>query len=314
MKVDLKKYQKDLKAIKCNLCGHTKAIVFDSESRFNSGAGVSICPKCSLIYISPRWSEKTYGEFYKHDYRILMGEGREKLEIVTVAERIHGAKILDFCHLFVNKGDSVLDIGSSAGGVLHIFKKFKNCRVLGIEPDLDRAKFCQNYYGIAVKSGLFEDSIFKKNQFDLVIMTQTMNHLMNPISSIKKIHSILKPEGKVFLEVQNFAETIKMFVNPTQVDHTYNFTPETLMLMLKKVGFDILNIEEDTAQSARLVSRTMWRLGANIHIRIIAQKAKPAKKLEYPDYHGVLREYKKYRRRTKSLAMLYTIKMKILGG
>lgn len=314
MKVDLKKYKKDLKPIKCNLCGNVSPVVFDNESRFNSGAGVSICPKCSLVFISPRWSEKTYGKFYEHDYRILMGEGDEKLEVATTAERIHGAKILNFCNLFVNKGDSVLDIGSSAGGVLHVFKKFRDCQVLGLEPDLDRAKFCKEYYGINVQTGLFEEAKFKEKQFDLVIMTQTINHLLDPMGSIKKIHSILKPEGKVFLEVQNFAETIKMFAEPTQVDHTFNFTPETLTLMLKKVGFDILNIEEDTAQSARLVSRTMWRFGANIHIRIIAQKAKPSEKLSYPDYRNILRDYKKYRKRTKGLVTLSSIKRKIIGG
>lgn len=313
-RVDLEKYQDDLGDIACNLCGNKKLISMGKETRFHSGAGVSICPKCSLVFISPRWSEKTYSKFYQHDYRILMGKGDESLESATAMECIHGSKILDFCSTFVNKGDKVLDVGSSAGGVLHVFKRFRDCKVIGLEPDLERAKFSKDFYDIEIKNGLFEQANLPKSSFDLVIMTQTLNHLLDPYGSLEKIREILKPEGKVFLEVQNFAETIKLFPNPTQVDHTYNFTPETLTLMLRKIGFEILNIEEDTAATARMVSRYMQRRGANIHIRIIAQKAKPAKDVRYPNYHDILRNYYKYRIKNTPLLVLLTIKSKITKG
>jgi SAM-dependent methyltransferase len=282
--MDLKKYSNQMVEEPCNLCKSKDTEIICYEQRFATNVPVVICKKCGLIYLNPRWPIETYQEFYKKDYReVVEGEALPYKEL-ELYQRIHGSKILSFCSNFVNDGDKVLDIGCACGGILFLFQKFKNCDVYGIEPNIEHAEYVRNNLKIEIKTDYFEKAEYPKNFFDLIILTQTLNHLYNPVECLEKIRELLKSDGKLFIEVQNFPEMTKDGWNPTQVDHIYYFTPETLEYLVRNIGFEPINIEVDTKKSSETLSGYIKKRTAPIHIRMLLLKSEPDNTLNTPNY------------------------------
>lgn len=280
--IDLKKYQKKLLDMPCNICGSRDLKKLYKEERFSSGIRVVICKKCGLIFLNPRWTDEAYGKFYENDYRTLMGESKTPLEDCLENELMHGSNLVSFAGDFVKKGDLILDIGSSAGGILEAFRTSKQAKVEGLEPTLDRAEFCRKKLKIKVIEGVFETAKFKKSHYNMAVITQTLNHLYDPLKAMKMVHSILKPGGYFLVEVQNFPEYAKLTEQPTQVDHIYYFNPETVENLARRSGFQVVKMEIDTAARSKSLSRFLHGKGAYIHIRLLLRKAqeRPLKKVK----------------------------------
>jgi SAM-dependent methyltransferase len=311
--MDLTKYSKKLVDLPCDLCKSNDYEVLSYEQRFATKIPVVICRNCGLIYLNPRWTIEAYQEFYKKEYRDVIGDESLPLKELELLQRIHGSKILSFCNDFVKTGDKVLDIGCAYGGILYIFQKSKDCVVYGIEPNIEHANYVRNNLKIDIETNYFENSEYPKESFDLIILTQTLNHLYNPVVCLERIREILKPDGKLFIEVQNYPEMVKRGWNPTQVDHIYYFTPETLECMVRKVGFEPLNIEVDTKRSHEDVSDYMKKRTAHIHIRMLLSKSTPENDLIYPDYRQMCTEFEYYLIKKNNMLKDIFLKIKSLG-
>jgi methionine biosynthesis protein MetW len=98
----------------------------------------------------------------------------------------------------------VLDIGCGAGTLGAYYKKNQNCKVYGIE-------ISQNAYELAVqcldevKKGNVENMNlhYEDNFFDVMIMGDVLEHLVNPIDTIERLLPFLKQGGKIHITVPN---------------------------------------------------------------------------------------------------------------
>jgi ubiquinone/menaquinone biosynthesis C-methylase UbiE len=96
-------------------------------------------------------------------------------------------------------GEKVLEIGCGRGSYLRELRK-KGCYVEGID-----------YYNIDDKSKLkiykvdleCEDFPMKDNSFDVVLMVETIEHLVNPYKSLREIKRVLKPNGRLIISTHN---------------------------------------------------------------------------------------------------------------
>lgn len=290
--VDLESYAAaGLEAVRCNLCGADDAEPIARGERFGTAACTVICRRCGLMYLNPRWTAEAYARFYASDYRALMGQSEEPLREVLLRQRVHGARILAFCGEYLRPGARVLDIGCGVGGVLDALRRARGCAGVGVEPCAEHARYARRI-GLDVREGRFEDIAWANERFDLVILTQTLNHLLDPAGTLARIRRVLAPEGKLFLEVQNVPEYARMCPTPFQVDHTYYFCPETLECMVRRAGFEPLNVEVETAGRAALVHRYMWHRSAAIHVRMLVEASVPEPEVPWPDYRVIRDEVK----------------------
>ncbi len=94
----------------------------------------------------------------------------------------------------------VLDVGCNGGTVSVGLLKY-GCHVIGIDivPKLvENAK----RRGVFAQVGVAEDlSRFSDNQFDVVICTEVLEHLFDPITAIKEAYRVLKPYGLYIVTV-----------------------------------------------------------------------------------------------------------------
>ncbi len=129
--------------------------------------------------------------------------------------------------------------------------------------------------------------------FDLIILTQTLNHMLDPSGTIGEVRSLLKPGGMFFVEVQNFPEYARRTRRSIQVDHVYYFCPETLECMARRVGLEPVRTSVDTAASAAAVPRYMWHRSASLHIRMLLRKSDPDPAAPLPNPRPIRRQLRK---------------------
>ena len=98
-----------------------------------------------------------------------------------------------------NQSGSLLDIGAGTGDFLKQAKT-ANWNVFGIEPNKS-ARDLAFKKGIELKENIDD---YKEQTFDVITLWHVLEHLPNLEETIKKIESLLKPNGVLIIAVPNF--------------------------------------------------------------------------------------------------------------
>jgi len=142
--------------------------------------------------------------------------------------------------------DNVFELGAGSGEYLDVFKSI-GVRTFGIEGASKLAKKARD-----VKHDVFDGFLpgtdlsvhLEPNYFDLVTSFNFVEHLPDPIASLRCLNNFLKPGGLALLEVPNF-DMISEFglFNEFIPDHRLYFTEHTFRLLLSLSGFEVLKVE-----------------------------------------------------------------------
>ena len=102
---------------------------------------------------------------------------------------------------FSKSRGKVLDIGASTGIMLDIFKS-EGWKTGGVEPSKSASAVKDK--GHKLIKDIFERAKLPKNYFDVIVLNHTLEHMDDPLFVLKKVYSLLKKEGIVFIDVPNF--------------------------------------------------------------------------------------------------------------
>lgn len=99
------------------------------------------------------------------------------------------------------RGTVALEIGPAYGGMTKLLKdEFSNLHLIeGSKKLLDQIP---NYNNIVKFHNLIEE-YSTETKYDTIIMSHVLEHIANPIIVLKKIHSLLKPDGVFLVSVPN---------------------------------------------------------------------------------------------------------------
>ncbi len=103
---------------------------------------------------------------------------------------------------YINSGAKVLDLGCGNGELLSNIKKSKKAVVRGIEKDIGSVRECLAK-GVPVYQGEIEEGLkfYKKNFFDIAILSKTIQQLHRPH---KVIFSMLEIAEQAFISFHNY--------------------------------------------------------------------------------------------------------------
>lgn len=281
---------KKLENIVCNICGNDKAKIIVRRSVNNLRVNTVMCKVCSLIYINPRMTHKDYDKYYMSFYRIDRAEIKNKEFVNDLSRNYESARkfgkaIVKYMGKFIKPGLTV-DVGSSTGGILFGMRESRNdLKLLGIEPSIDESNYAQSK-GVETIRGLFEDvEIDLKGKVSNILCVQSLNHLLDPKKFLTWSHDALVDGGHVFLAVKNWRHQVRRMgklSSGVQIDHVYMFTPETLSLMCKSAGFDVVYLDVDEGKSQEEIKKQKADGLNTHHIRLVAKKSKIPQKLDIP--------------------------------
>ena len=144
----------------------------------------------------------------------------------------HRQKIVNRIEELGYKG-RILEIGCGDGSTLALFEKNK-WNTIGLDPLNKDATFNME----------IEKAKFNKEEFDVILMINSLEHIENPHLVLRRIHGWLKEDGLLFVSVPN--------VNRVYVGNDRNkifnkahfsyFNPRSLRYVLKMNGFDVFDM------------------------------------------------------------------------
>jgi SAM-dependent methyltransferase len=140
---------------------------------------------------------------------------------------------------------SMLDIGGSTGVVAGHFAKEFNLVGTLIDPaplEVEEARA----FSLETITGLVEEHDFGSRRFDLVIICQTVDHLLDVGGTLRRVRDLLTEPGQLFIDIVDFrAAYLRNWSveDATKIDHPYYLTQNTMEAYLRRAGFAITAVD-----------------------------------------------------------------------
>jgi len=221
-------------------------------------AKIYFCPACRLIFSEKLLKQFKPTEIYKNYYKNEMaGRFGFGLEIIIKLFRLYRAfKIFTICP----KAKNILDIGSGRGYTLYFLKKIFNYqRTAGTQIEPNAYKFSKEKLNLEIYNRDLLDMTFSKESFDIISLWHVFEHLQNPETYLETIHNLLKPSGKLLIEIPNYDSWTRKFCGyfwlGLDLDyHLTFFNYQTLSNLLKKCGYDVKLIHTFSLEYSTFIS------------------------------------------------------------
>jgi 2-polyprenyl-3-methyl-5-hydroxy-6-metoxy-1,4-benzoquinol methylase/predicted RNA-binding Zn-ribbon protein involved in translation (DUF1610 family) len=242
----------------CPVCGESQAkIVATKDGKTRKRLITVQCDRCGLGRIDPLPVKEELADFYEQDYRQVYKDADEpRLRHVLRAARNAAQRWAWLSSVIsVAPGMRTLDIGASSGEFVYLSQARGN-DAHGLEPNRGYAQFGVRELGVQVEQGTFERHFDRLviHPFDLVSMFHVLEHMPDPVETLRSIASCLRDEGLVFIEVPNALRPCSpayMFFRA----HTLYFTAASLRTTLMAAGLDIIADNFETQEDLRVVAR-----------------------------------------------------------
>ena len=240
----------------CALCGTAPATL-----RFSDGPHrVLDCQGCGLTYLSPRLSEESlladvYDESYWRspapkdrgygDYR---GEA-------ALYRRSFARRWEELSPRFPARPEGppyrLLDVGCAAGYFLDVVAA-EGWEVRGVEPSRPIADEARRRHGAAaVHVGTLEQ-LPAWGGFDLITLWDVLEHVPDPVATLKRARQLLAPGGTLVVETQNIDSALARLLGRRwhhfkHREHLVHFNPRTLRQAFEAAGLEVIDLHARSA-------------------------------------------------------------------
>lgn len=262
----------------CPVCGSSRARKLGARGgrahHEGKGAETNIvrCKDCGSTYTHPTLIPKTnpyekesvdeYFQLHDETEKILIGE-----QCMAEAEEILG------------RTGRVLELGCGRGEFLRGAIN-RGWTAFGVDMTADFTKAAQTH-GVAIESSSIEDCQALKQSYDVVVMVAILEHLYEPVKTLKRVSSALRPGGLLLVHVPNEISLTMRIGNlymrargrdwainlsPTfSPFHVVGFSPNSLRKALNEAGFEIRTLKvhryDNNLQPQKTIIQKLERLG-----------------------------------------------------
>lgn len=231
---------------RCNLCGAARFVILTHRDRYGFPAEAHACERCGLVFLNPRLTAGAYARFYQSVYRPLVSAFHGRLidaRTIQDEQRAYAAERLEFLRPFVSRDlKTLLDIGGSTGVVAAHLARACGLTATVIDPaPLELAE--ARRLGLETITGLVEQHDFADRMFDVVIVCQTVDHLLDIAGTLGRIRALLAPQALLFIDIVDFHAAYLpnwSVEDAIKIDHPYYLTQSTMTTYLRRAGFEAL--------------------------------------------------------------------------
>lgn len=224
--------KKDVKLdVKCTSKTHDKPTLYK-------------CSICNLIF----------SEYIKKDfeYEYSKVEDSKYIEQIPFKEK-YFKLLLNKIKPFLNEKTNVLEIGSYYGVFGNLIKPYVD-NYTGLELSKHAAEYSRNTYSLNIENDSLYSFLSKGLLFDVIVMSDVVEHLDDPFRIFKLIEKNLKPDGVLIFTTFNMDAIVPRILGRKyhwiMPMHKFYFTDNTIKYSLNNNNMEIINIKKDT----RLVS------------------------------------------------------------
>jgi 2-polyprenyl-3-methyl-5-hydroxy-6-metoxy-1,4-benzoquinol methylase len=254
----------------CPICGHPSS----QTVLVKNGYTLARCAHCHTVRVCPIPSNEFLREHYQ-DPAYFDGkdeQGYRNYADVQKALLPHFQRRLRSIEKQIPKGH-LLDFGCAAGYFLQVARA-ANWEITGIELAHEMAQRAAQLVQAPVVSSL--DAISEKN-FDAITLWEVIEHLPQPVTTLRQLHDSLRPGGMLMLSTPNTGhwQAIRepdLWLSYRPPSHLFYFTARTLEETLSRAGFERISIHR--VMPLPPLPRWLRQLSTPLQRDIIANQAK----------------------------------------
>ncbi|MFZ3262805.1 MAG: class I SAM-dependent methyltransferase [Terriglobales bacterium] len=240
----------------CPICGGSRCSLVQKEPASpdptRSAAyterlvSVVTCADCSFMYVERDFPESYVNGFYEERAGGGYALTKENFFWWHEAMKYSNRHILSL--LGPANSGQLLDVGCGSGTLLTDARD-AGWKVSGLEINAEFPEFCRKELGFAdVHQGVISNPPFAIESFDVVTMLDVLEHMYDPLLTLRQCVRMLKPGGRLVVKSPNGAmqlrkERLKKRLGRgdgyvATIGHLNQFTPKTLALAFRKCGLE----------------------------------------------------------------------------
>jgi 2-polyprenyl-3-methyl-5-hydroxy-6-metoxy-1,4-benzoquinol methylase len=232
----------------CVACNSNSVYWFTKENQYGKYK-IYKCPNCNSSFVSPRPDIKYLNDFYSQNSGVY-----KSISEIIEGEKNYPNSSLDAKRMVNNlisinkrKKGYFLDVGAGYG---YCSKEAKAnyLDVVSLEIGDFRTKALKELWDIEAVNLLFEDFTDDEGKYSYILMSQILEHTIDPDLWIKKAYKLLEAGGVICIAVPNFNSFFRYILGKRDIfiippEHLNFFSPEGLRIILKKNGFEIIKLD-----------------------------------------------------------------------
>lgn len=228
----------------CSICQSNNV-----EIKFNLNADHQIlsCLNCGVEFMFPQLNDDELIKLYSENYYQAWGIKGEEENETTKEMKIATFQLrLDLIKRFVKRG-VVLDVGCATGYFLEAAKK-NNFEPYGVEFSEYSSNIAKKKFGDKnVFFGTLEQCNFSDNSFDVIAMSDLIEHVRIPAQTLSKAAKLLKKEGVIMImtpDTKSISNNlmVKRWTH-YKLEHFYYFNHSSISCVARQCGLEVVHYE-----------------------------------------------------------------------
>jgi SAM-dependent methyltransferase len=161
------------------------------------------CRRCRLVYLTPRPAPDEAARTYPDHYHAFQFRPAEYGFVYRVRRRLEARRLLRWCR-GLPPDARILDVGCGDGFHLGLLREFgkPGWRLEGVDAD-GRAVAPARAAGLTVHHGSVEAAGLPAESYHLILMVMTVEHLPDPLATVRAVAGLLAPGGRVVVVTDN---------------------------------------------------------------------------------------------------------------
>lgn len=229
------------------------------------------CSSCQHIYLNPRPEDKALYRLYDAAYFI--GQGFDtSVNYLQTKEKPSSEEIKEAEWLIreikkYRRNGTILDIGCSYGFFLSVAKQ-NGFNVAGTDISPAVRRYVKERLEVPISIGVLENVETEKEKYDVITMTEVVEHLPYPKKTLVHIKGLLKQEGILVIQTGNIKSPKARWKGKnwdyfTLPGHINYFSIESLTNTITSLGYSIVKIIPPHDFEDTRVSKKIAHFGLN---------------------------------------------------
>lgn len=237
-----------LQRVPCDNCGSDNGqILFSGSDQLCGLPGIFTyeqCCQCGWIRQNPRLGDTDLQSYYPNNYVAFVGAIEDEKGFWNRWDRRYGLiKRRKGIERFVSVG-RILEVGCGTGVFLNEMRRH-GWSVYGIEPNTYAANYAYTRFNLEVFRGTLEQFELAHKSFDVIYLSNVLEHLATPAQSLRRMAYALKPGGLLALSIPNLESLDRRLFRESWIGweiprHLYLFPRQSLERFFSCMGMRVI--------------------------------------------------------------------------